>query len=110
MDVVIDLGKEIALTSVSSTYMAATGSWIFLPKSVEYSYSADGSRFTTMGTVTTEIDPADQGNRIETYFSSFPAVEARYVRVVARGQITCPPWHAGAGSKAWLFCDEIIVE
>lgn len=110
MDVVIDLGQETSVNSVSSTYMAATGSWIFLPRSVEYSCSADGSSFTPLGTVSTEIDPADQGNRIETYFSSFPAVETRYVRVVARGQITCPPWHAGAGSKAWLFCDEIVVE
>jgi len=110
MDVVIDLGKETTVTSVSSTYMAATGSWIFLPRSVEYSYSADGSSYTTVGTINTEKYPADQGNRIETYFSSFPAVEARYVRVVARGQITCPQWHAGAGNKAWLFCDEIIVE
>jgi hypothetical protein len=32
------------------------------------------------------------------------------VRIVARGLITCPPWHAGAGNKAWLFCDEIAVE
>lgn len=110
MDVVIDLGEKTSVSSVSSTYMAATGSWIFLPRSVEYSCSADGSSYTTVGTINTEKDPADQGNRIETYFSSFPAVEARYVRVVARGQITCPPWHAGAGSKAWLFCDEIIVE
>ena len=110
MDVVIDLGKANSVTSVSSSYMAATGSWIFLPRSVEYSCSNDGISYTPLGTVSTEIDPADQGNMIETYFSSFPAVEARYIRVVARGQITCPPWHAGAGSKAWLFCDEIIVE
>lgn len=110
MDVVIDLGKETTVSSVSSTYMAATGSWIFLPKSVEYSYSADGSSFTPLGTVSTEIDLADQGNRTEVYFSSFPAVEARYVRVLAMGQITCPSWHAGAGNKAWLFCDEVIVE
>ncbi len=110
MDVVIDLGKETGITSVSSSFMAAVGSWIFLPRSVEYSCSDDGSNYTPLGTVITEIDPADQGNRTETYFSSFPVVTARYVRVVARGEITCPPWHAGAGSKAWLFCDEIIVE
>jgi len=22
----------------------------------------------------------------------------------------CPPWHSGAGDKAWLFVDEIIVQ
>lgn len=110
MDIVIDLGKETSVSGVTSTYMAATGSWIFLPRSVEYSYSGDGVTFLLLGGLNTETDPADQGNRIETYFSSFPAVKARFVKVTARGQITCPPWHAGAGSKAWLFCDEIIVE
>jgi len=110
MDLVIDLGDEAAISSVSSGYMAAVGSWIFLPQSVEYSFSGDGSIFTPLDTVKTDIDPAEQGYMTETYSSSFPAVTARYVRIVARGLITCPPWHAGAGNKAWLFCDEIAIE
>lgn len=110
MDVVIDLGKETDITSVSSSYMAAVGSWIFLPRSVEYSFSNDGISFNALGTVSTGIDPAGQGNRIETYFSSIPVVKGRYIRVLARGLITCPPWHAGAGNRSWLFCDEIVVE
>lgn len=110
MDVVIDLGKEMEISSVSSGYMAATGSWIFLPKSVEYLSSVDGNDFTPLAVVKTEIDPAVQGNRIVSYPVSFTAVNARYVRVTARGLLTCPPWHAGAGDKAWVFCDEIMVE
>lgn len=110
MDVVVDLGKETPVTLVSSSYLAAVGSWIFLPQSVDYFCSSDGSNFIPLGTVNTEIDPADQGNRIEKYLSSFPAIQARYIRVVARSLIACPPWHAGAGSRAWLFCDEIIIE
>ncbi len=110
MDVVIDLGKGTTISSVSSGYMADTGSWIFLPKSVEYSYSNDGTTFTPLAEVVTDIDPGKQGKMFKAYPASFPATEARYVRVVARGQITCPPWHAGAGDKAWVFCDEIIVE
>jgi len=110
MDVVTDLGKETEITSVSSSFMAAVGSWIFLPQEVDYFYSADAINFIPLGTAGTTIDPEEQGNRIENYFASFPAVKARYIRVLARGLITCPPWHAGAGSKAWLFCDEIIVE
>jgi hypothetical protein len=39
MDVVIDLGNKTQVTSVSSSYMAAVGSWIFLPQKVEYYYS-----------------------------------------------------------------------
>jgi hexosaminidase len=110
MDVVIDLGRETPVSSISSGYMAVVGSWIFLPQSVEYSWSSDGTNYSAAQVIVTEIGPADQGNRAETYFASFPEASARYVRVVARGQITCPTWHAGAGNKAWLFCDEIVVE
>jgi len=37
-------------------------------------------------------------------------MECRYVRVHAVNRRTCPPGHPGAGGKAWLFADEIVVE
>ena len=43
-------------------------------------------------------------------FSETYDATARYVRVRGRNIGTCPPWHKGAGSKAWLFVDEISVE
>ncbi len=110
LDIIIDLARNTRITRVSTSFLAATGSWIFLPESVVFSTSADGSSFDPMPPVATEIRPEDQGRRINEYFSSFPEVTARYVRVVARSIGTCPAWHAGAGGKAWIFCDEIIVE
>jgi hexosaminidase len=110
MDVIIDLGRDTVVTRISASFMAAVGSWIFLPQSVSFSTSADGSLFDPIPPVVTDIRPEEQGRRINEYFSSFPEVKARYVRIVARSLGTCPPWHAGAGGKAWLFCDEIIVE
>jgi hexosaminidase len=110
LDVVIDLGSEMAVTSISSSYMASVGSWIFLPQSVTYLTSSDGNTFTPVFESQTDIAPEDQASRIKEYPASFPEVKAMYVKVHARGQITCPSWHAGAGGKAWLFCDEIIVE
>ena len=45
------------------------------------------------------------------YFSSLVmGVPARYVKVRAKSVGICPPWHHGAGKKAWLFADEVIVE
>jgi hexosaminidase len=40
----------------------------------------------------------------------FPAVAARYLHVQAKNTGVCPPWHGGAGGKAWLFVDEVIVD
>lgn len=110
MDVIIDLGRDTRMTKVSTSFLAAVGSWIFLPESVTFSTSADGLLFEPMQSVATDLRPDEQSNRINQYFTSFPEMTARYVRVVARSIGTCPPWHVGAGSKAWIFCDEIIVE
>lgn len=110
MDVVIDLGSEMPVTSLSTSFMSSTGSWIFLPRSVTFSLSSDGKEFFGVHEIATDIKPEDQGSRVNEYFASFPEETARYVRVFARGLITCPPWHAGAGGRAWMFCDEIIVQ
>ena len=37
-------------------------------------------------------------------------LSGRYVRVVAENVGVCPSWHQGHGKKAWLFCDEVVVE
>ena len=37
-------------------------------------------------------------------------VQARYVRMVAKNMGICPEWAPGAGEKAWMFCDEVIVK
>jgi len=110
MDVMIDLGSEMEVTLISTRFLANVGSWIFLPDKVEFSASADGASFTPPQAIITGVRPEEQGSRTEEYFGSFPPVTARYIRVFARGLGTCPPWHAGAGGKAWLFCDEIIVK
>jgi hexosaminidase len=110
MDVVVDLGDEIPVSSVASTFISATGSWIFLPRGVEYSCSSDGKAFIPLAMVETETDPAAEGNGIKIYASAFSPVKTRYVRVLARGLISCPPWHPGSGGKAWLFCDEIMID
>ncbi len=110
MDVIIDLGTAMPVTVISTRFLAATGSWIFLPHWVEFSLSEDGNTFSAPQKVETAIAPEDQGKEAIVYFVSFPEAQARYVRVLARGQGICPQWHPGAGGKAWLFCDEVTVD
>ncbi|GEM_PF-5756976 len=50
------------------------------------------------------------GEIVKQYFTKkIGGVEARYIHVVARSIKYCPEWHKGAGRKAWLFVDEIVV-
>ena len=36
-----------------------------------------------------------------------PEVEAKHVKIKALNYGVCPDWHPAAGSKSWLFVDEV---
>jgi arylsulfatase A-like enzyme len=109
LEAVIDLGAPRGVEQVQATFLRNIGSWIFLPVRVEVAASADGSTFTTVGThVSAPADEEDPTEVVEVRIR-FDPVEARYVRLRALNQGTCPAWHAGAGGKAWLFVDEVVV-
>ncbi len=106
----IDLQKETEITSISAGFLHNTDAWIFSPNWVEFSVSNDNSSFQTLGKVE-RIIPVKSGKEIrESYELKTRNIRARYVRVHAKNIAVCPNWHKGAGGKAWLFADEIIVK
>ncbi len=106
----VDLGRSTEFRSVAAEFLEDTQSWIFFPRSVEFSVSEDGMNFSSLGirsdTAAARIRPPS--SRL---VSSEPrSVRGRYVRISAQNVGVCPPWHPGAGGDAWLFVDEIVVE
>ena len=109
LEAVIDLGALRGVEQVQATFLRNIGSWIFLPVRVEVAVSADGNTFTTVGTHASPPPAEDDPNGIDEVSFRFDPVQARYVRLRALSQGTCPDWHSGAGGKAWLFVDEVVV-
>ncbi len=107
---VIDLGEPKNISSISTAFFQAVGSWAFFPRSVEYAVSQDGQNFQIVATFTYESNDNQPGNLIKEFAAKFSDVSARYLKVKAKNIGICPDWHAGAGGKAWLFVDEIVVE
>jgi len=111
LDAVIDLGKPRDVKKVKVGFLQNQGSWIFHPVSLEASLSEDGVRYTDKRNVKKEKPVADINNVIQDYSIKFnKKTKARYVHIRAKNVSVCPSWHQGAGGKAWLFADEIIVE
>jgi hypothetical protein len=44
------------------------------------------------------------------WLAEFEAVDARWVRILARKPGPIPKWHPGHGSEMILFVDELILE
>jgi alpha-L-fucosidase len=104
----VDLGISRPITRVTAGFLQQQGSWIFLPSGVTLAVSVDGRKWSRLAEVTYPVERTERVLVKDLTFST-GEVYARYVKVVARNVGTCPPWHSGAGDKAWLFVDEIIV-
>ena len=107
--VTIDLGRTREIAKISAGFLQQQGSWIFLPAAVSFLVSED----TTHWKIVDELkNPVAQTERVLTkdYAVSLRGTKARYVKIVAKNVGVCPPWHPGAGDKAWLFVDEVFVE
>lgn len=110
LDAVVDLGGRRTVHTIATGFLQEQASWIFMPAAVEYALSLDGATFEPAGRVTHDIPRDAEGSIVHDFTLTGVNREARYVRVRARTIGTCPAWHRGAGHKAWLFADEIIVE
>jgi len=109
MDVIIDFGKEIRVTSVMVTMLQNQKAWIFLPKYVECSLSADSKKWHSVNQVLNTISPKEEQVFIQPFTQPFPSTPARYLRVTAKNYGVCPAWHEGAGQASWIFADEIVI-
>jgi hexosaminidase len=110
MEVVIDLGSEQEIHSITTGFLQSNPSWIFLPSNVHYLFSSDGLNFSSAAIVISKIQPEAEGIIITDFSADFENVKARYIKMVATSIGLCPTWHAAEGSPSWLFADEIEVE
>jgi hypothetical protein len=108
LDAVIDLGKMRPIRNVTCGFLRNQGSWIFLPESLEIALSENNADFQIIH-YWEEKKAADSAPMVRDYLADIESRSARYIRVRAKNRGKCPPWHIGAGNKAWIFADEIIV-
>ena len=110
VEVIIDLGKITDIHSISAGFLQNITSWIFLPSSVGFWFSDDGSSFEKAGEFLTAVPMEDKEAIIKNYSRTYNDLKARYVKVIAKNPGPCPEWHHGAGSPSWVFIDEVVIE
>ena len=105
----VDLGAKQKVNRLAGGFLQEQGSWIFMPREVEFFVSDDGKRFRSVGKVMNTI-PADEEDAVIQELEVRPRCETRYVKMSAKTIGSCPDWHVGAGQPAWIFCDEFVIE
>jgi len=109
-EALIDLSNSRPVGKVTAGFLEDQNSWIFFPKTIEVLVSDDGVNFKPAGKVSPGEPKQIEDARSIDYEIKFESVNTRYVKLLAENVKVCPPWHKGAGGKAWLFIDEIIVK
>lgn len=110
MEILIDMGSNQSIGKVAASFLQDQRSWIFMPEEVEFQVSRRPFDFRTIAIMRNPIPDNYADPVIHEFTKEGIRESGRYLKVVARNRGTCPPWHAGAGEKAWIFADEIIVE
>jgi arylsulfatase A-like enzyme len=107
----IDLGRSASVRRITVSFLENEAVWIFLPRSVEIAVSGDGASFVTVKRFQTEQGDTFSPPRVQEFTTEVStSAPVRYIKVSGQTIGVCPPWHPGAGNKAWLFADEIVVE
>lgn len=105
---VVDLEAAEEISEVTTRTCVSTGDWVFDARGMSVEVSTDGKTYTK---VASEDYPemAMSSNSIYTHSLTFPAVEARYVKVTVKPEMKMPAWHPGAGRPGFVFVDEIEI-
>jgi alpha-L-fucosidase len=102
----IDLQKIETIKKVSIDFFNLTQSWIYIPSEVILFVSDDGVNFKEVEKQS-NFGIAEEGVRRVSFKGDF---QAKYIKIVAKHYGLIPKGYEGAGSPAWLFIDEVVVE
>ena len=110
-DAVIDLQEEVEISSVSVGTYLVPGDYIFGLTGLEVYGSADGKNFKKIASKSIPtLEKGSKNNVLTRDDITFDKTKTRYVRVVGKCTPVLPKWHPGAGSKTYLFIDEVAIK
>jgi hypothetical protein len=112
---VVDLGEPQMISKLGAGFLQAAGSWIWMPRTVEFELSLDGQNFVPALSITNDVPDGSNpnfnvGTIAKDFTKNITRRQARYVRIKAVNFGKIPAWHPGHGGDAWIFVDEIIIE
>lgn len=106
---VVDLGNKQAIHYVAAGFFQEIRSWIWMPKEVIFFVSEDGENYRQIAQVPSPV-AFDDFTPVRKDLGAKVNTTGRYVKIIAKNFGIIPDWHLGAGGKAWLFIDEVIIE
>jgi hypothetical protein len=109
-EAVLDFGEIKTFSKISVRCLVNENSWIFLPTQVDIYISNDGNNFRSVGIIDQAGILSPTKGRVVNIRKELEPTESRYIKIKVKNIKHCPSGHQGAGGKAWLFIDEVLIE
>ena len=86
------------------------GGYIFPPTTISVQGSNDGQQFKNISEVKFPGITKKESGGVKTYSCGFPkSTSFKYYKFVVSNVKKLPAWHAGKGTPAWIFVDELFL-
>ncbi len=105
VEITIDLEKETEIKSISMRFHNGNGQWIYAPKEIGFSFKLNDGK-----TVNYLNQIKNRDSLLVNHKIPFKELKANSIIITIPNYGIIPDGKQGAGHKAWLFIDEIIVE
>lgn len=111
LEAIIDLEQPTEFNRISSAFLQVTNHLVFFPTSVEYYASLDGKSYQLISRLNNQspLTKSSKINDIQYFDHQSPALQARYIKIIAKSPQVAPEWHHGSGLPSWIFIDEVMV-
>lgn len=109
-EMVIRLKKKTKINTVLLELLQDENSWIFLPRQIElFSFDEKTNTYTSVAKEIIDTKAASPKQASLRRLSPNKKTKTNQLKIVMHAVEKIPDWHAGKGSHAWLFIDEIKV-
>lgn len=110
LEIILELDSKTTLSDVWLNFYQYNNAWIFLPLKVQVFSSLDGKVWEKQAQKKLEDKSKIRGKFIEpVHLLIYPETDTKFLKLKVKNLGIVPNWHEAAGSKAWIFIDEIIV-
>jgi hypothetical protein len=109
VEITIQLDEPIQVRAIAAEFVQVTEPAVYLPVSVDFAVSENGTNFRTVATVKPKATEQDKGPLHERIQVTDLDVKAKAVRIRVANGGTVPPDHRAPQALRWTFISEVLV-
>lgn len=111
IETTVDLGETKTISNVSVNCLEKFQDYILFPKKLKvYASNSKESNFKKLGELKIKSEGPGSVGIIKRFNLNFPEETAQYFKIIVENPKVLPVSHPAAGSKSWIFVDEIMIQ